>query len=72
MIELTKNKGLPVGGGLWVPVLHPELRLAPPYTSWTFSGAITRIPEFAAPALGNKHNLVSVELDVPANCPAVV
>ena len=27
LTEFTKNKGLPVGGGLWVPVLHPELRL---------------------------------------------
>jgi arylsulfatase len=26
------NKGLSVGGGLWVPVFHPELRVAPPYT----------------------------------------
>ena len=54
LIELTKNSGLPIGGGLWVPVFHPEMRLAPPYTSWTFPGAITRMPEFAAPALGNK------------------
>jgi arylsulfatase len=29
LAELTKNEGLPVGGGLWVPALHPELRLAP-------------------------------------------
>ena len=26
LIELTKNKGLPIGGGLWIPMLHPELR----------------------------------------------
>ena len=29
LIEFTKNKGLPIGGGLWIPVLHPELRLVP-------------------------------------------
>ncbi len=72
LIELTKNNGLPVGGGLWVPALHPELRLAPPYTSWTFPGAITRVPEFAAPALGNKENLVTVDADVPANANGVL
>ena len=72
LIEFTKNKGLPTGGGLWIPVLHPELRTVPPYTSWTFRGAITRIPEVAAPALGNKENLVSVDLDVPANANGVV
>ena len=36
LIEFTKNNGLPIGGGLWVPVFHPELRAAPPYTAWTF------------------------------------
>jgi arylsulfatase A-like enzyme len=72
LIELTKNKGLPVGGGLWVPVLHPELRLAPPYTSWTFPGAITRMPEFAAPALGNKENIVTIDADIPADANGVI
>ncbi|MGX1499529.1 arylsulfatase A-like enzyme [Labrenzia sp. MBR-25] len=72
LIELTKNKGLPIGGALWVPALHPELKLAPPYTSWTFPGAITRIPEFAAPALGNKHNVVSLDVDMPSNANGVL
>ena len=26
LIELAKNNGFPIGGGLWIPVLHPELR----------------------------------------------
>jgi len=72
LIELTKNKGLPIGGALYVPALHPELKLAPPYTSWTFPGAITRTPEFAAPTLGNKHNVVSVDVDVPDNANGVL
>ena len=72
LIEFTENKGLPIGGGLWIPVLHPELRLTPPYTSWTFAGAITRMPEVAAPALGNKENRVSVDADVVANPNGVI
>jgi arylsulfatase A-like enzyme len=72
LIELTKNKGLPIGGGLWIPAMHPELKISPPYTSWTFPGAITRTPEFAAPTLGNKHNVVSVDVDVPANANGVL
>jgi arylsulfatase A-like enzyme len=72
LIEFTKNIGLPVGGGLWVPVLHPELRQAPPYASWTFPGEITRMPEVTAPALGNKDNLVTVEAEVPANANGVI
>jgi arylsulfatase A-like enzyme len=72
LIEFTKNSGLPVGGGLWVPVFHPELRVKPPYTSWTFPGAITRMPEFTAPALGNTPNVVTVDAEVPANANGVL
>ena len=72
LIELTKNNGLPIGGGLWVPALHPELRVAPPYTSWAFPGAITRMPELVAPALGNKENIVTVEAELPANSNGVI
>jgi arylsulfatase len=72
LIEFTRNSGLPIGGGLWVPVFHPELRAAPPYTSWTFPGAITRMPEVTAPALGNKPNVVTVDADVPANANGVL
>jgi len=67
LIEFTKNKGLPIGGGLYTVVLYPELRIASPYTEWTFAGNITRMPEFTAPALGNKNNLVTVDADIPAN-----
>jgi arylsulfatase A-like enzyme len=72
LIEFTKNNGLPIGGGLYVAVLHPELRKAPPYTSWTFPGAITRMPELTAPALGNKDNLISIDADVPADANGVI
>jgi hypothetical protein len=72
LIEFTKNSGLPIGGGLWVLVFHPELRAAPPYTAWTFPGAITRMPEFAAPALGNRPNVVTVDADIPANASGVL
>ena len=64
-IEAARNSVLPVGGGLWVPVYHPELRIAPPYKEWEFSGDIVRMPEFCAPALGNKNNVVTIEADFP-------
>ena len=72
LVEFTRNSGLPVGGGLYVPVFHPELRAKPPYISWTFAGAVTRIPEFAAPALGNTPNVVTVDADIPANASGVI
>jgi hypothetical protein len=71
-IEAARNKVLPTGGGLWVPVMHPELRISTPYKEWTFVGDITRMPEFCAPALGNKNNVVSIDADIPANANGVL
>jgi arylsulfatase len=48
------------------------MRLGPPQTEWNFTGDITRVPEFAAPALGSKPNLVTIEADVPPNANGVL
>ena len=71
-IEAARNSVLPIGGGLWVPVFHPELRITPPYREWEFPGEITRMPEFCAPALGNKNNTVTIEADLPADANGVL
>jgi arylsulfatase len=72
MVEAARNEVLPIGGGLWVPVYHPELRIAPPYKEWEFSGDTIRMPEFCAPALGNKNNVVTIDVDIPANANGVL
>jgi arylsulfatase len=72
LIEATKNKVLPIGGGLWVVLLHPEMRISPPYTEWTFSGNTVRIPEFCAPALGTRPNVLTIDAVVPANANGVL
>jgi len=72
LIEAAKNGVLPIGGGLWVMVLHPEQRLSPPHTEWTFSGDFVRMPEFSAPALGNRSNRMEIECEVPANANGVL
>ena len=64
-IEAAKNSVYPVGGGLWVLVFHPELRISTPYREWNFTGDITRMPEFCAPALGNRENVVRIKADLP-------
>ncbi len=64
-IEAARNSVYPIGGGLWVPVYHPELRISTPYREWTFSGDIVRMPEFCAPALGNRANVVTITADLP-------
>jgi len=72
LIEFAKNNGLPIGGGLYIPLVRPDLRITPPYTEWTFSGTMTRMPEFAAPSLGNKENIVTVTTKIPDNANGVV
>ncbi|WP_396909474.1 sulfatase-like hydrolase/transferase, partial [Mycolicibacterium sp.] len=72
MVEAARNAVLPIGGGLWVPVYHPELRISPPYKEWEFSGDTIRMPEFCAPALGNKNNVVTIDVDIPANAYGVL
>ncbi len=72
LVEATKNKALPIGGGLWVIAIHPEQRITTPYNEWTFAGNTVRMPEFCAPALGNKPNLVTIEAAIPADANGVL
>jgi arylsulfatase len=71
LVESAKNLNLPIGGGLWT-LMHPEDGPATPYTAWVFEGAISRMPEFAAPKLGKFNNVVSMEVEVPASASGVL
>ncbi|KHK96658.1 arylsulfatase [Microbacterium mangrovi] len=71
-IEAAKNEVLPIGAGLWVPVYHPEDRIAVPYTQWEMTGDTVRVPEFCAPALGNKPNVVRIEATLPEKANGVL
>jgi hypothetical protein len=72
LIEAAKNKALPIGGAFWVPVMHPEMRISPPYTEWIFSGDTVRMPEFVAPALGTRTNVVTIDAVIPDNANGVL
>jgi arylsulfatase len=73
LVESTKNKNLPIGGGLWSTALfHPEDAPASPLTEWTFDQPITRMPESAAPKLGKNSNTVVMEVDVPESANGVL
>ena len=72
LIEAAKNGAFPIGGGLWIPLFHPELKPAPPYTEWTFFGDTVRVPEFSAPALGCRPNVVSIDATIPADANGVL
>jgi arylsulfatase len=71
-IEAARNSVYPVGGGLWIPVYHPELRISTPYREWDFGPGITRMPEFCAPALGNRGNLVMIDVELPERANGVL
>lgn len=71
-IEAARNSVFPIGGGLWIPAFHPELRISTPYREWNFSGDITRMPEFCAPALGNRANIVSIDAELPERSSGVL
>lgn len=71
-IEAAKNEVLPVGAGLWVPVYHPEYRISVPYTEWDMTGDTVRVPEFCAPALGNKPNVVTLQATLPERANGVL
>ena len=73
LLESTKNKNLPIGGGLWsTAMFHPEDAPASTLTEWTFDGPMTRMPESAAPKLGKVDSVVSMDVDVPANANGVL
>ena len=68
LLESTKNKNLPIGGGLWsTAMFHPEDAPASSLTEWTFDSPITRMPESAAPKLGKVDSLVTMEVDMPSS-----
>jgi arylsulfatase len=65
------NKGFPIGAGNWLRI-HPEDRVATPYTSWKFDATTTRMPEFAAPGLGRESNHVVVDAELGNNASGVL
>ena len=71
-IEAARNSVLPIGGGLWVPGLPSRIAHHTAVPRVGVPGDITRIPEFCAPALGNKNNTVTIEADLPANANGVL
>ncbi len=72
LVESTKNKNLPIGGGLWTPIFHPEDAPSTPYKAWAFQGPSSGMPEFAAPKLGKFDNDVVMDIDVPAKANGVL
>ncbi len=71
LIEAVRNQALPIGGGLFIG-LNPDQRIQPSQTHWTFPGDFVRMPEFAAPALGNTPNVVTIDAEIPEDANGVL
>jgi arylsulfatase len=69
--QAKENKVFPVGAGIWLRI-HPEDVITSPYTNWTFDATTVRMPEFTAPGLGKKSNVVTIDLEVGANASGVL
>jgi len=72
LVESALNNNLPIGGGLWTPVLRPQDAPSTPYRSWTFRGTMERMPEFTAPKLGNRDNDIRMEVTIAERASGVL
>ena len=72
LVESAKYKNLPIGGGLWTTIFHPEMKVAPNATYWELPGTITRIPEGCAPRLGAVNNRVVLDIETPEHASGVL
>ncbi|MEI8211512.1 MAG: arylsulfatase [Planctomycetota bacterium] len=69
--DAEKNKVFPIGGSLLTRI-DPSVAIGSSYKSWTFDSATTRMPEFTAPGLGKKSNIVTIDLEVGENASGVL
>lgn len=59
--DFRNNKGYPVGGGLWSAVFHPEDAPHIAATEFRFTQDVYGVPEFTAPKLGSRGNVVTID-----------
>ena len=69
--QAKENQVFPLGAGIWLR-LHPEDVKTTPYRSWIFDDTTTRMPEFTAPGLGKKSNVVTINLEAGENTSGVL
>lgn len=62
LAESVKNKNLPIGGGLYI-AFHPNERVSPKETEWTFAPGVGRMPEYVALQIGSRDHITTVEAE---------
>ena len=63
LITAEDNKVFPIGGGLWSAVFHPEDAPSNPATEFTYTQEVTGVPEFTAPKVGARSNIVTIDAE---------
>ena len=63
-VSAKDNKVYPVGGALWSAIFHPEDAPSNPAKSFSFTQEVVGVPEFTAPKLGSRSNLVTIDADL--------
>lgn len=66
------NKVNPVGGGLWSIVFHPEDAPSNPAKIFNYTQEVVGVPEFTAPRLGSRSNLVTIDADLKPDSKGVL
>ncbi|MDS9470259.1 arylsulfatase [Paracoccus sp. MBLB3053] len=72
LIDAKDNKVFPIGGGLWSAVFHPEDAPHNPATEFTYTQEVIQVPEFTAPKVGARSNLVTVEAELKPDSAGVL
>ncbi|MBB1087518.1 sulfatase-like hydrolase/transferase [Lysobacter sp. SG-8] len=67
-----ENKVWPVGGGLWSVVFHPEDAPSNPATSFQYTQEVVGVPEFAAPKIGARNSLVTIQAELASDSQGVL
>lgn len=71
-VQAEANKVFPVGGGLWSAVFHPEDAPSNPATEFQFTQEVVGVPEFTAPKVGARSNLVTIEAELKPDSEGVL
>ena len=72
IMEATKNKVFPIGGGLYIAAYSPQEMVGSTLTEWNFSEGQKRIAEVLAPRFVNRSTLATINAKLPERASGVL
>jgi arylsulfatase len=70
--EAQANLAYPIGGGLWSIIWSPQSAPHNPATEFNYTQDVVGVPEFAAPKVGARSSLVTVNVDLQPDSSGVL